>query len=203
MLLWALAVPFAAGLAVVALQSAGGPAAEDVVISAPQALALAGSPAAQPPTATPTPTPEKTTRPKESTTGSRTPAGTPNPSPPDGEAPVTDQQRAPRDSAGTQAPTPRPTPARTPRPSPPPADDVVQRRVTGAVLGLRCAAGRVDLVWSVPDDGWRVDEVEREERGLKVRLEADEREVTVTIACRQGVPTVVAAERDEGESGGD
>jgi hypothetical protein len=92
----------------------------------------------------------------------------------------------------TTAATPTPSPTSTPQPS-----EVVQRRVPGAVLGLRCSMSVPVLVWSVPDPGWRVDEVDRLAGMLRVRLEADEEEVLVTVACRGASPEIQDADRQE------
>ena len=57
-------------------------------------------------------------------------------------------------AAPTPAATPTPTPAPTPTPSSP-VGAGVERRVPGAVLGLRCSAdGTAELVWAVPEPGW-------------------------------------------------
>lgn len=91
-------------------------------------------------------------------------------------------------------------PVASPSPAPTPSADVpvvVERRVPGAVLGLKCEQAAPVLVWSVPDPGWRVEQVESQVGGLRVKLEADEAEVRVTITCVAGAPEVVAAERDD------
>jgi len=132
---WALAVPVAAALGVLALRSAGGDSAA-TVLSASQAAALAGaSPSATVPAATPS-----------ATSG---------------------------------------------------AAEVVERRVPGAVLGLACEQATPVLVWSVPQAGWRVVQVEPEDGDLRVRLEAEDDEVRVRVACATGTPEVVEAERTE------
>jgi hypothetical protein len=107
-------------------------------------------------------------------------------------------------SLATAAPSPTPgaaPPVATPVPpsatADPTAGAVVQRRVPGAVLGLRCELGVPVLVWSVPDPGWRVEEVDAEDDGLRVRLEADERRVRLTIECTDGEPVVAAAAPDD------
>ena len=89
---------------------------------------------------------------------------------------------------GTAAPTTSPTPE---------VGVVTERRVPGAVLGLRCEQATPVLVWSVPDPGWRVDRAEVEDGGLRVRLESDEDEVRVTVVCRDGEPEVVGATRED------
>jgi hypothetical protein len=53
------------------------------------------------------------------------------------------------------------------------------------------------LVWSVPDPGWRVDEVEPEDGELRVRLESEAAEIRVVIACTDGTPEVVEAARSD------
>lgn len=136
---WALAVPAAAVLGVLALRSAGADSAA-TVLSASEAASLA---TASPPVGTPTPAP--------------TPTAAPTP-----------------DSA-----------------------EVVERRVPGAVLGLTCDRSTPVLVWSVPDPGWRVEQAEPEDGDLRVRLEADDDEVRVRVACVAGTPEVVEAERTE------
>jgi len=136
-LVWALAVPVAAALGVLALRSAGADSSA-TVLSAAEAAALA--------------------------------------------------------TASPAAPLPSPSPS-TPGPS---ADGaVVERRVPGAVLGLQCAQATPLLVWSVPDPGWRVEQVEPDDGDLRVRLEAADDEVRVTVACVGGTPEVVEAERAE------
>lgn len=94
------------------------------------------------------------------------------------------------DSTAGPSQTPSPTSSPTPQPS-----RVVERRVPGAVLGLRCSMSAPVLVWSVPDPGWRVEEVESEEGTLRVRLEADEQEVAVTVACAGRTPEIQGATR--------
>lgn len=144
-LLWAVAVPLAAALGVLALRAAGGDTSGTAVLSASEAEALvSASPAA-------------------------TASASPSPS---------------------TGPTPTPTAA--------PTDAlVVERRVPGAVLGLSCAATGPVLVWSVPDPGWRVDEVEPEDGALRVRLESEVAEIRVVIACTDGTPEVVEAARPD------
>lgn len=97
--------------------------------------------------------------------------------------------------AGTAVATPSPadpTPSTTGEPA-----GVVERRVPGAVLGLRCVGDVPELVWAVPDPGWRVERAEPGDGDLRVRLEADDDDVRVTIACVDGAPEVVGAERAE------
>ena len=148
MLLWALAVPTASMLGVLALRAAGGDSSA-AILSASDAASLA--------TASP------------GTSGS---------------------------APGSASPRPAPGPAATSDPATP-VGDVEQRRVPGAVLGLRCEQSTPVLVWSVPDPGWRVEQVERDDGDLRVRLEADDDDVRVTVACRDEVPEVVRATRDE------
>jgi hypothetical protein len=136
---WALAVPLAAVLGVLALRSAG-PDSSATVLTPAQAMALA-NPGDGAPSAEPSPTPSTSL--------------------PSGLA------------------------------------ENVERRVPGAVLGLRCEQEVPELAWSVPDAGWRVEQVEREDDQLTVRLEAGDDEVRVTVACADGVPTVVEAARAE------
>lgn len=136
-LVWALAVPVAAALGVLALRSAGADSST-TVLSAAQAAALT--------------------------------------------------------TASPAAPRPSPTASLSPPAS---SVDPMARRVPGAVLGLRCEMTTPVLVWSVPDPGWRIEQVEREDGGLRVRLEADDDEVRVTIVCANGTPQVVEAERSE------
>lgn len=100
-------------------------------------------------------------------------------------------------AAPTPAATPTPTPAPTPTPSSP-VGAVVERRVPGAVLGLRCSAdGTAELVWAVPEPGWFAEEARVENGLLMVRLETGREEVRVSVACQAGVPLVVAAERKD------
>jgi hypothetical protein len=148
-LMWAVAVPLAAALGVLALRAAGGDSSGAAVLSASEAEALV----------------------------SASPAATASASP---------------------SPSTGPTPTPTPAPTPAPTDAlVVERRVPGAVLGLSCAATGPVLVWSVPDPGWRVDEVEPEDGELRVRLESEAAEIRVIIACTDATPEVVEAARSD------
>lgn len=98
----------------------------------------------------------------------------------------------------TPAPTAQPS---TPRPSPP-AASVVERRVPGAVLGLRCEGAAPVLVWAVPEPGWVVENAELEDGLLVVRLASREGEVRVLVQCADEVPTVVGAERRDADDDG-
>ncbi len=106
---------------------------------------------------------------------------------------------SPAPSAG---PTPTPTAASSPVPTAPPATppaaSVVERRVPGAVLGLRCDGAVPGLVWAVPEPGWVVEGTEVEDGLLDVPLEGQEGEVRVLVQCADGEPTVVGAERRGG-----
>jgi hypothetical protein len=125
---------------------------------------------------------------------------------------ATQAAATPNDLAGPTTRTSRATPTATPRPtvvpspsasptapppvaSPPATPTVVERRVPGAVLGLRCEQAVPLLAWAVPDAGWRVEETETENGRLVVVLEGGGGESRVTVVCRDGVPTVVQAER--------
>lgn len=136
---WAIAVPVAAALGVLALRTAGDDATPAVLSAADAAALSTASPAA--------------------------------------------------------APKPPPTPSPTSVPTDGPV--VVQRRVPGAVLGLRCEQAVPELVWSVPDSGWRVEDLESKDGELQVGLEADDVEVRVTVTCSGGRPDVVEATRIE------
>lgn len=74
---------------------------------------------------------------------------------------------------------------------------LTRRTVPGAVLGLTCDGSVPLLVWSVPEDGWRVEGSEAEDETLRVRLRSEDAEVRVEIVCQLGSPQVVAAERDD------
>ena len=139
MVVWALAVPLAAALSVLALRSAGADSSA-TVLSAADAAALATA------------------------------------------------------SPAVPSASPRPTPTPAPSPTGP---GVMERRVPGGVLGLQCEQTVPVLVWSVPDPGWRVEQVEPEDGDLRVRLEAEGDEVRVTIVCAGGTPEVVEATRQE------
>lgn len=91
---------------------------------------------------------------------------------------------------GTAAPTTTPAPT-------PDVGVVTERRVPGAVLGLRCDRTTPVLVWSVPDPGWQVDRAEIEDGALRVRVESDDEEVQVTVVCQEDEPVVVGATRDD------
>ena len=94
-------------------------------------------------------------------------------------------------------PTTRPGGSASPASTPATGVPTTERRVPGAVLGLRCEQTTPVLVWSVPDPGWRVDRAEIDDGDLRVRLEADDQEVRVTVVCRDGEPEVVEAVRDD------
>jgi hypothetical protein len=100
-------------------------------------------------------------------------------------------------AAASPSATPSATPTQTPSPSASPAaSPVVERRVPGAVLGLRCSsAGQPALVWAVPDAGWFVEGAELEDGRLVVRLESGRDEVRVSVTCEAGLPVVVGAQR--------
>lgn len=94
-------------------------------------------------------------------------------------------------------PSPAPSPIASPRDSPTDTSGTVERRVPGAVLGLRCEQGVPVLEWSVPDVGWRIEDVEYDDGAMRLRIESGDDEVRVDVVCTDGTPRVAQATRGE------
>lgn len=113
--------------------------------------------------------------------------GTPTTQPPETQPPET--QRPTTQPPTTQPPTTQPrTTSATGRPTSPTAEAAPQViNSSGGTVLVRCGPG-VEIVSATPAQGYRVEDIEPNDGGQRVRFRAGDTRVEIRIHCRDGEP---------------